>query len=115
MTSQIIDPKTIKLIGGDYIDSREFEDLIIDFEGMYADEDQFVIFDVNGTEYTITYDFEISGHMTYEPADWDSPGYQMFDLDSFSVDIIDIEVNETSIEMTEDLVKTFTKAIKDLI
>ncbi len=115
MTSQIIDPKTIKLIGGDYTKSKEFEDLIIDFEGLYSAEDQFVIFDVNDVEYTITYDFEVSGHMTYEPADWDSPGFQMLDLDSFTVDIIDIEVNETSIEMTEDLVRIFTKAIKDLI
>lgn len=110
-----IDPKLLKVIDGDYVKSADFEDLIVEFDGIFRDERQFVVFDYNGQDYIVTYDFEITGHVTTEPGDYWTPEFSTFELDSFVVDILDIQIGEDSVELTPELVKTFENAIKNSI
>jgi len=115
MTTATINTKDIKLIDGDFVPSSQFENEIVEHEGSFYESEQFMTFNQNGLEVTVSYEICVDGYTTYDAGDYFTPPYSSVEVSSVDITINKVEIDEFEVELTPELAKAFEVVIDKLV
>lgn len=104
-----------KIIDGDYVPSSDFESEVSEHDGSFYEDIQYVDFDVDGINVGVTYSLCVDGHTFYDGGDYFTPPYSCIDIDNVDIDVTEVLINETPVELTPQLSKLFEKIIEEKI
>lgn len=115
MTTATFNPQKLELTDGDFIGSEFFEEMILDHEGSFYQDDNYMVFEANGFEVTVTFNLCVDGYTTYDAGDYFTPPCSFIEVGSVDIDVTRVEIDEFEVELTNELVKAFEKKIDELI
>ena len=101
----------MKFQHGDFVKSDEMESLILENNGSFIRDCQFMTFDYMGMEVVVGFELTVSGTHSFDPGDYYTPPYSECDIDDIDVYITDLYVDEYEVELTKEIKDILMKII----
>lgn len=101
----------LKLKDSDFIKSSDWEDLIIENDGVRG-ENQFMIFESDGSEVIVNFDLCVSGRIYRDSGDYLNPPYTDVEITDIDVDITSLTVDEYEVKLTKEFEANLELEIK---
>lgn len=113
MDTFTIDLNTSKLIGGEYMNSSEWTNLVVENKGSFKNQDEFMVFDISGMEVVVNFDIDVNASFEYESGDYYSAPSVDCEVNDFDVKITNLTINEYIVDLDDDLLTEIKKMIKN--
>jgi hypothetical protein len=107
----MINLNKLKLKDSDFIKSSDWEDLIIENDGVRG-ENQFMIFESDGSEVIVNFDLCVSGRIYRDSGDYLNPPYTDVEITDIDVDITSLTVDEYEVKLTKEFEANLELEIK---
>lgn len=107
----MINLNKLKLKDSDFIKSSDWEDLIIENDGVRG-ENQFMIFESEGSEIIVNFDLCVSGRIYRDSGDYLNPPYTDVEITDIDVDITSLTVDEYEVKLTKEFEANLELEIK---
>jgi hypothetical protein len=101
----------LKLKDSDFIKSSDWEDLIIENDGVRG-ENQFMVFESDGSEVIVNFDLCVSGRIYRDSGDYLNPPYTDVEITDIDVDITSLTVDEYEVKLTKEFEANLELEIK---
>jgi hypothetical protein len=107
----MINLNKLKLKDSDFIKSSDWEDLIIENDGVRG-ENQFMVFESDGSEVIVNFDLCVSGRIYRDSGDYLNPPYTDVEITDIDVDITSLTVDEYEVKLTKEFEANLELEIK---
>ena len=97
----MINLNNLKLKDSDFIKSSDWEDLIIEND-CFRGENQFMIFESDGSEVIVGFDLFVSGKIYRDSGDYLNPPYTDVEITDIDIDIVSVTIDEYEVELTKE-------------
>ena len=97
----MINLNNLKLKDSDFTKSDDWDDLILENGGI-REENQFMIFESDGSEVIVSFDLCVSGKIYRDSGDYLNPPYTDVEITDIDIDIVSVTINEYEVELTKE-------------
>ena len=111
MVSYSLKTSNLKLKGGDFNGSSNWDEAIMEYGGI-MENNQYMAFDCDGIEVVIDFELCVSGQVVYDRGDYLTPPFKDIDVSEISVSISSLVVDGWEVEMTDEINKFFIEVVK---
>jgi hypothetical protein len=112
-TEHVIDFDNLVLTSKQVFD--EWEYLIVEHDGHYSEEDQYLIFGFKGIEVCIGFELTIKGWHWYRPSSYMEPEDGETHITDVDIDVNYLLVADEEVVVDKDLKKTLTEVVKKYV
>jgi hypothetical protein len=102
-----ISPNNFKLVNGDFLSTSDLSDKIYENGGSFRDEFQYMTFKCGELTVDVNYEISASGSIFEDSGDYWTPPSCDVDIDDIDVTISSVYIDETEVELADNLVKIF--------
>jgi hypothetical protein len=102
-----ISPNNFKLVNGDFLSTSKLSDKIYENGGSFRDEFQYMTFKCGELTVDVNYEISASGSIFEDSGDYWTPPSCDVDIDDINVTILSVYIDETEVELADNLVKIF--------
>lgn len=112
-TEHVIDFDNLVLTGKEVFE--DWEDLIVENEGHYTAEDQFLFFAYKGSEVMIGFTLSISGDWWYTPSSYMEPAEGQVNITGLQIQVDLLSIADREVELDGSLKKTLQAVVEKYI
>lgn len=112
-TEHVIDFDNLVLTGKEVF--KDWEDLIVENEGHYTAQDQFLFFAYKGSEVTIGFTLSISGDWWYTPSSYMEPAEGQVNITGLQIQVDLLSIADKEVELDGSLKKTLQLVVEKYI
>lgn len=112
-TEHVIDFDNLVLTDKDVF--SDFEYLIVEHDGYYSENDQYLYFDFKGIEVCVGFELSIRGWYWYQPSTYMEPEDGETHITDVSVDVNYLMIADEEVIIDNDLKKTLELVVKKYI
>lgn len=94
---------------------NEWEYLIVEHDGSYSEDDQFLYFDFKGIEVCIGFRLTIKGWYWYQPPSYMEPEEGETHITDVDIDINYLSIADEELVIDKDLKKTLSDVVKKYV
>ena len=114
MTITNIDTTKLKLVESDFSDYSILTEQILEDGSAYV-KDQFVDFDYDGKILSVSFNTTASGNVFDDPGDYWTAPYSEVNINDLDIEITQILLDESPIEITKESKAKLVKLIEELL
>lgn len=112
MTNVSFNPSQLtRPVNDDFLLEKDFDDKLVEHDGSFYQEDEFMIFEVDGNEVVIIYNLCVDGYTTYDGGDYFTPPCASVCVNNQDVEVTDVTINDYSINLNTGMTKIFAKIV----
>jgi hypothetical protein len=112
-TEHVIDFDNLVLTSKEVFDDYEY--LIVEHDGCYSEEDQYLYFDFKGIEVCIGFELTIRGWHWYRPSTYMEPEEGECHITDVDVDVNYLLVADEEVVFDKELKKTLSEVVKKYV
>lgn len=112
MTIYSINFQELELVDKDIITNEDFENLIVENEGLFTRDNQTIWFKNGDIEISVEYEICVSGSVDYDPGDYWTPPYSDVDINDVDIEIKSVYVDDIELELTNEIEMILLTKIK---
>lgn len=112
MTIYSINFQELELVDKDIITNEDFDNLIIENEGLFTRDNQTIWFKNNDIEISVEYEIYVSGSIDHDPEDYWTPPYTDVDINDIDIEIKSVYIDDIEIELTKEIENILLSKIK---
>ena len=102
-----ISHKNFRLVDGDFLSSSDLSDKIYENGGSFRDEFQYMTFKCAELTVDVNYEIFVSGSIFEDSGDYWTPPSCDVDVDDIDITISTVYIDETEVELSDNLVQIF--------
>lgn len=110
-TTYQFNTKSLKLKEKDVFE--DWQDCIFENDGQFQKDDQYMMFDLNGTEVVVFFDLNVSGSISHDDGDYWTPSHTEIDIEDVDVNLTSIFIDDYEVQLNESVKSQFKSLIKN--
>lgn len=112
MTIYSINFQELELVDKDIITNEDFDNLIVENEGLFTRDNQTIWFKNNDIEISVEYEIYVSGSVDHDPGDYWTPPYTDVDINDIDIEIKSVYIDDIELELTKEIETILLTKIK---
>ncbi len=102
--------ENMKLIHGDFVKSDSWVEIIME-DGSFSRDCQYMTFDYNGIEISVSFELSVSGNYSYDPGDYWTPPCDDCDITEIQIEVNSLTIDEEEVEINLETIEVLRKVI----
>lgn len=90
----------------------DWTELILENDGSFSRDCQYMAFDCDGIEVVVDFDIDVHGRVDHDPGDYWTAPYTDVDITDVNVSVTNLNIDEYDVELTDSLISFFEGEIK---